>query len=454
MGHSGMTLLAIEWSSVLVKTGQFILSFSILVVLHELGHFIPAKLFKCRVEKFYLFFNPYFSLFKIKRGETEYGIGWVPFGGFVKIAGMVDESMDKEQMKLPPEPYEFRSKPAWQRLIIMVGGVFVNIVLAIIIFIGITAFWGEELLPIKNLKYGIATNDLAKKIGLKDGDNIVAIDNRTVEYFGDETADIVFKDAKTFTVKRDSQTLKINIPEGLTKEIAKGKGATDFIAVRFPAIVDSLNGSAVIIGKGSIQKGDEFLAIKNKPAIYYNEVVDIAKKNKDSVVDITFLRGKDTVLTRVLLKGGKIGFFPKLPNKLFTTITKTYSLGEAVPVGFKKCKETLNKYVTGLKQIFTGKVNPNDSLGSVISIGNTFPGVWDWERFWTLTGIFSIILAFMNILPIPALDGGHALFCIVEMVTGRKPSDKFMEYAQIAGMVLLLSLMVYALGLDFWRLFK
>ncbi len=449
-----MTLLAIEWSSVLVKTGQFILSFSILVVLHELGHFIPAKLFKCRVEKFYLFFNPYFSLFKIKRGETEYGIGWVPFGGFVKIAGMVDESMDKEQMKLPPEPYEFRSKPAWQRLIIMVGGVFVNIVLAIIIFIGITAYWGEELLPIKNLKYGIATNDLAKKIGLKDGDNIVAIDNRTVEYFGDETADIVFKDAKTFTVKRDSQILKINIPEGLTKEIAKGKGATDFIAIRFPAIVDSLNGSAVIIGKGSIQKGDEFLAIKNKPAIYYNEVVDIAKKNKDSVVDITFLRGKDTVVTRVLLKDGKIGFFPKLPNKLFTTITKTYSLGEAIPVGFKKCKETLNKYVTGLKQIFTGKVNPNDSLGSVISIGNTFPGVWDWERFWTLTGIFSIILAFMNILPIPALDGGHALFCIVEMVTGRKPSDKFMEYAQIAGMVLLLSLMVYALGLDFWRLFK
>jgi regulator of sigma E protease len=449
-----MTLLAIEWSSVLVKTGQFILSFSILVVLHELGHFIPAKLFKCRVEKFYLFFNPYFSLFKIKRGETEYGIGWVPFGGFVKIAGMVDESMDKEQMKLPPEPHEFRSKPAWQRLIIMVGGVFVNIVLAIIIFIGITAYWGEELLPIKNLKYGIATNELAKKIGLKDGDNIIAIDNRTVEYFGDETADIVFEDAKTFTVKRDSLTIKINIPDGLTKEIASGKGAADFIAVRFPAIVDSLNGSAVIIGKGSIQKGDEFLAINNQPAIYYNEVVDIAKKNKDSAVNITFLRGNDTVVTRVLLKDGKIGFFAKLPNKIFTTITKSYTLAEAVPVGFKRCKETLNRYVTGLKQIFTGKVNPNDSLGSVISIGNTFPGVWDWERFWTLTGIFSIILAFMNILPIPALDGGHALFCIVEMVTGRKPSDKFMEYAQIAGMVLLLSLMVYALGLDFWRLFK
>lgn len=449
-----MTLLAIEWSSVLVKTGQFILSFSILVVLHELGHFIPAKLFKCRVEKFYLFFNPYFSLFKIKRGETEYGIGWVPFGGFVKIAGMVDESMDKEQMKLPPEPYEFRSKPAWQRLVIMVGGVFVNIVLAIVIFIGITAYWGDKLLPIKNMQFGIATNALAKSIGLKDGDNIVAIDNRTVEYFGDETADIVFNDAKTFTVKRDSQTVTINLPSNLTKEIAKGGENADFISVRFPAIIDSLNGTAVIIGKGSMQKGDRFVSINNQPTVYYNEVVATAKKLKDSVVDVRFLRGKDTVTTRLLLKDGKVGFFTLSPDKIFKTDTVKYAFAEAVPIGIKRCKETLNKYVKGLKQIFTGKVNPNDSLGSVISIGKTFPSVWDWERFWTLTGVFSIILAFMNILPIPALDGGHALFCIVEIVTGRKPSDKFMEYAQIAGMVLLLSLMVYALGLDFWRLFK
>ncbi len=448
-----MTLLAIDWSSILVKTGQFILSFSILVVLHELGHFIPAKLFKCRVEKFYLFFNPYFSLFKIKRGETEYGIGWIPFGGFVKISGMVDESMDKEQMKLPPADYEFRSKPAWQRLIIMVGGVFVNIVLAIIIFIGITAYWGDKLLPIKNMPYGIATNDLAKKIGLKDGDNIIGIDNRPVTYFGDETSDVVFEDAKTFTVKRDSQIVTINLPSDLTKEIAKGGETTDFISVRFPAIIDSLNSSAVII-KGSMQKGDRFISINNLPTVYYNEVVATAKKLKDSVVDVRFLRGSDTVTTRLLLKDGKVGFFALTPDKLFKTDTVKYTFAQAIPIGVKRCKETLSKYVKGLKQIFTGKVNPNDSLGSVISIGKTFPSVWDWERFWTLTGIFSIILAFMNILPIPALDGGHALFCIVEIVTGRKPSDKFMEYAQIAGMVLLLSLMVYALGLDFWRLFK
>ncbi len=448
-----MTLLAIEWSSVAVKTGQFILSFSILVVLHELGHFVPAKLFKCRVEKFYLFFNPWFSLFKIKRGETEYGIGWVPFGGFVKISGMVDESMDKEQMKLPPQSHEFRSKPAWQRLIIMVGGVVVNIVLAIIIFIGITAYWGEEYLPAKNLTYGIATNDLAKSIGLKDGDNIVAVDGRVVEDFGTITGDIVLKEAKTLTVKRDSQTLSIAIPETLTKELVKSKNVDDFIDIRYPAVVDSV-GKPVYI-KGELKKGDRFIAVNNQPAAYFNEVVAFLKKNKEQPVDVLLLRGKDTVTTRLLVtKEGKLGFMNVPPFKSFTTVVKKYSFAEAIPIGVKRCGETLDKYVTGLKQIFTGKVNANDSLGSVISIGNTFPGVWDWERFWTLTGIFSIILAFMNILPIPALDGGHALFCLVEMITGRKPSDKFMEYAQIAGMVLLLSLMAYALGLDFWRLFK
>ncbi len=448
-----MTLLAIEWSSVLVKTGQFILSFSILVVLHELGHFIPAKFFKCRVEKFYLFFNPYFSLFKIKRGETEYGIGWIPFGGFVKISGMVDESMDKEQMKLPPADYEFRSKPAWQRLIIMVGGVFINIVLAVVIFVGITAYWGDENLPIKNLKYGIATSKLAKSIGLKDGDNIVAIDNKAVENFGDETKSIVLNGAKTLTVKRDSQLISIAVPPDLLKQLVKGKTVEDFIGIRYPATIDSVS-NAVIIGNGTLQKGDNFLSINNEPSIYFNQVIDLTKKYKDSVVDVKLLRGKDTVITRVLLKNGKLGFFAVPANKIFATVITKYTFSQAIPVGIDKCKATLGNYVKGIKKMFTGEINPNDSLGSVISIGNTFPGVWDWERFWTLTGIFSIILAFMNILPIPALDGGHALFCIVEIITRRKPSDKFMEYAQIAGMVLLLSLMVYALGLDFWRLFK
>jgi len=453
LGARGMTLLAIDWGSTLVKTGQFILSFSILVVLHELGHFVPAKLFKCRVEKFYLFFNPYFSLFKIKRGETEYGIGWVPFGGFVKISGMVDESMDKEQMKLPPKDYEFRSKPAWQRLIIMIGGVVVNVVLAIIIFIGITAYWGDTMLPVKNMQYGIATNELSKKVGLKDGDNIIAIDNRPVTYFGDETADVVFKSAKTFTVNRDSQTITIALPSDLTKELAKDGGNADFISVRFPAVVDSVSESAKIV-EGTMQKGDQFISINNVPTKYYNEVVATAKKLKNETITIRFLRGKDTVTTKLTLKDGKLGYFTKTPDQFFAYDTIKYTFAQAIPVGIERCKETLTKYVAGIKKIFTGEVNANDSLGSVVSITKTFPSIWIWQRFWELTAIFSIILAFMNILPIPALDGGHALFCIIEMITGRKPSDKFMEYAQIGGMVLLLSLMAYALGLDFWRMFK
>ncbi len=448
-----MTLLAIDYGSIAVKTGQFILSFSILVILHELGHFIPAKLFKCKVEKFYLFFNPYFSLFKVTKGETEYGIGWIPFGGFVKIAGMIDESMDKEQMKLPPQDFEFRSKPAWQRLIIMTGGVFVNVVLAIVIFIGITAYWGEEFLPTKNLKYGIATDSLAKSIGLKDGDNIISIDGNTIENFGTVTADIVLKEAKSLQVQRGSEQLTIEIPADLSKQLVKNKASEAFIDIRFPAIIDSVSSTA-IINKGQMLKGDTVIGINEHYFSYYHELTEIRKQYKDSIATITVLRHGDTATFRCLLKGGLIGFMPVSPGKMFGTVTKRYSFFEAIPVGTKKCKETLDHYVTGLKQIFTGKVSANDSLGSVISIGNTFPSSWDWQRFWTLTGVFSIILAFMNILPIPALDGGHALFTIVEIITGRKPSDKFMEYAQMGGMILLLSLMAYALGLDFWRLFK
>ena len=449
-----MSLLAIDWVSVSVKAGQFILSFSILVVLHELGHFLPARWFKCRVEKFYLFFNPWFSLWKKQIGETEYGIGWVPFGGFVKIAGMIDESMDKEQMKLPPQPWEFRAKPAWQRLIIMIGGVVVNVLLAIVIFIGITWVWGEENLPVKNLKYGIYADSLAKSIGIRDGDNIVAIDGRTIENFGTLESEIVLKEAKKLQVIRDSQTVELTIPEGFINKIIKNKKLSGLVYPRYPAIVDSVSKTANFT-KERLQKGDKLIAFNDKPFEYYHEFDKMKKGYNDSIVSIKVLRGADTVTVRVLENSkGAIGFFAVSPLVLFGTVTKNYSLLQSIPIGFNRCWETLNRYVTGLKQLFTGKVAASDSLGSVISIGNTFPGVWDWEKFWTLTGIFSIILAFMNILPIPALDGGHALFTLYEMITGRKPGDKFMEYAQMAGMILLLGLMAYALGLDFWRLFK
>ncbi len=446
-------LLVIEWGSVGIKTLQFILSFSILVTLHELGHFITAKWFGCRVEKFYLFFNPWFSLWKKKIGDTEYGIGWVPFGGFVKISGMIDESMDKEQMKLPPEPYEFRSKPAWQRLIVMVAGVVINLLLAIFLFIMITFKWGDEYLPVKNLTYGLHADSLATKIGVLDGDNIVGINGKALDNFGTIPAQIMLMDAKNIQVIRNGQSINLNIPDGFINLLSKNK-LTGFADVRFPVIVDSVASSASFV-KDKLQKDDRIIAIGNQPLQFFNEYTKLIQQYKSKDANITVLRGKDTVhvITKID-KDAKAGFFYKSPSKIFGTVTKNYTFLEAIPAGFDRCFETLGRYMTGLKQIFTGKVSANDSLGSVISIGNTFPGVWDWERFWTLTAIFSIILAFMNILPIPALDGGHALFCLYEMITGRKPSDKFMEYAQMVGMVLLLGLMAYALGLDFWRLFK
>lgn len=449
-----MTLLAIDWLSVGVKAGQFILSFSILVTLHELGHFIPAKLFNCRVDKFYLFFDPWFSIWKKKKGETEYGIGWVPFGGYVKIAGMIDESMDKEQLSKPAEPYEFRSKPAWQRLIIMIGGVLVNVILAIVIFIGITWVWGEEYLPVKNIKQGVVADSLAKTMGIQDGDNVVGIDGKPLEVFGTLEAEMVLHDAKVLQVTRNDYTFDLQVPAGFIKKLAKVANETSLVMPRYPAIVDSVSSTAVFT-KDALKKNDQLLAINNKPFLFYHEFDQLKKGYEDSIVSLTVLRGADTVDVRVKInEKGKLGFFGKSPLKIFGTKTQTYGFIESIPVGFNKTWETLDRYVTGIKQIFTGKVAASDSLGSVISIGNTFPGSWDWERFWTLTGIFSIILAFMNILPIPALDGGHALFTLYEMITKRKPSDKFMEYAQMVGMVLLLSLMVYALGLDFWRLFK
>lgn len=448
-----MSLLAIDWVSTGVKAGQFILSFSILVVLHELGHFIPARLFKCRVEKFYLFFNPWFSLWKKKIGETEYGVGWVPFGGFVKISGMIDESMDKEQMKLPPQPYEFRAKPAWQRLIIMVGGVIVNILLAIVIFIGITWVWGEENLPVKNMKYGVYTDSLAKTIGLKDGDHLLSLDGKPMENFVPLENEIIFKDPKKIQVLRDGQPVDIIVPEGFSKKVGKNKKGGSLVFPRAIPVVDTVFKVAKFY-EGHVQKGDRAIAINNESFQYLDEFAKIKTHYQDSIVNLKVLRGADTVNVKFLINSKETSFAFVSPVDQLGTSVKNYTLLESVPIGFNRCWETLDKYITGLKRLFNGKDKASESLGSVISIGNTFPSVWDWERFWTLTGIFSIILAFMNILPIPALDGGHALFTLYEMITGRKPGDKFMEYAQMAGMVLLLGLMAYALGLDFWRLFK
>ena len=449
-----MHLLAIDWSAIGVKAGQFILSFSILVVLHELGHFLPAKWFGCRVDKFYLFFNPWFSLFKKKIGETEYGLGWVPFGGYVKIAGMVDESMDKEQMKLPPQPHEFRSKPAWQRLIIMLGGVTVNVILALVIFIMITWIWGEKYIPIQNVKYGVYADSLGRKIGLQDGDRIVAVGGRPVEKVGTVGSEIIMSEAKQITVDRNGQQVNLVIPTGFIKQLNANR-LGGFSYIRIPLIVDSVTKVAKVRG-GTIQKNDRVIA-RNDTAVQYNTDFANLPEYGNNWARLTLLRNnRDTVRAEVFFdRKGNPGILFRGADKVLGTNHIQYNFTQAIPAGINRCFETLSRYVQNLKQLFTSsEVKVKDSLGSVLSIGGVFPGVWDWQSFWTLTAIFSIILAFMNVLPIPALDGGHAPFTLYEMITGRKPSDKFMEYAQMVGMVLLLGLMLYAFGLDIWRLFK
>lgn len=450
-----MFLLAIDWSAVGVKAAQFVLSFSILVILHEMGHFFPAKWFKCRVEKFFLFFNPWFSLLKKKIGETEYGIGWIPLGGYVKISGMIDESMDKEQMKQPPQPWEFRSKPAWQRLIIMLGGVTVNVILAIIIFIMITWVWGEEYLPPQNVQYGVYADSLGKSMGLRDGDVIYKVGNENVKDEFKIPSLLLTTDANTITVLRNGQNVQLPVPNSMIKSLSKTKG-NGLYSIRFPCIVDTFSKESNA-RKAGIRKGDRLIGVDSISTPYFQDFQREIRERKNSDVSVVALRGNDTLRIPVKVnEDGIIGIAPVAEMKklgFHTEITK-YSFAESIPTGFNRCWETLANYVTGLKQIFTGRVAAKDSLGSVISIGNIFPGIWDWESFWKLTAIFSIILAFMNVLPIPGLDGGHALFTLYEMITGHKPSDKFIEYAQMVGMVLLLGLMLYAFGLDVWRLFK
>jgi len=451
-----MTLLTIDWAGVGIKTAQFILAITILVALHELGHYATAKWFKCRVEKFYLFFDPWFSLWKKKIGETIYGIGWVPFGGYVKISGMVDESMDKEQMKLPPKPYEFRSKPAWQRLIIMVAGVFMNVVLAIVIFISITWVWGDEYVPMQNLKYGVYADSLGRKIGIQDGDKIIAVDTIQLERVGTTGSEIIMNEAKTLTIDRNGEIMKISIPAGFIGELNKNR-LGGFTYVRFPLIVDSVLAKKAKVKSGSLQKGDTVIAFNNTPVHFNQDYAKLIKeyKNKDGVFTVV-RNGKDTLGSTVFFDeegNNYVGF--RSMDKILGTSRTSYTFLESIPVGFNRCWETLDKYIRNLKLLFTSsEIKVSDSLGSVISIGDAFSSEWNWQGFWTLTAIFSILLAFMNILPIPALDGGHALFCIYEIITGRKPTDKFMEYAQMFGMVLLLGLMAYALGLDIFRLFK
>jgi regulator of sigma E protease len=365
-----MILLAINWSEVGVKAGQFILSFSIIVVLHELGHFLPAKWFKCRVEKFYLFFNPWFSLISKKVGETEYGLGWVPFGGYVKISGMIDESMDKDQLKQPPQPFEFRSKPAWQRLIIMVGGVTVNLILGFVIYAGMLWYWGDSYLPTNELKYGIATDSLAQSIGLRDGDKLLSVDGKYIEKFRAIPLQVILKDAKSFQVERNGEPVNVAIPPDFAGKLISHK-ALGFIDIRVPFIrVDSLEPKSEAVRIG-LRIGDKILAVNNDTTYYYNDFRKSILKNRDKPINLTVLRAQDTLhMTANIPKDQGLGVYNVSLLKILQVKNLQYSIGESFPAGLKKSVETLESYWLQLKLIFSKKVNTSESLGRVISICN------------------------------------------------------------------------------------
>lgn len=436
---------------VLTQVTQFILSLSILIVLHELGHFIPARLFKIKVEKFYLFFDPWFSLFKVKKGDTEYGIGWLPLGGYVKIAGMIDESMDKEQMKLPAEPWEFRSKPAWQRLIVMLGGVTVNAILGILIYSMVLFTWGEEFLPTKNLKYGVAVDTLAYQMGLRDGDMILSIDNKTVQSINKVPYEVLINKAETIQVERDGQKIEIAVTEDDLSEMIKHKYT--LVEPRFPFDIDT-----VLIDKpaaaAGILKGDNIFAVNKIPTPYYQDVVKALKNNQNLPVSLSILRNNDSIETNVTVnEQGKIGVGPKSLDHYLTFDTREYDFISSFPAGVNKAYETFDGYIKQFKVLFTVK-DAHKEIGGFVAIGKAYSTTWDWQRFWAFTAFLSIVLAFMNILPIPALDGGHVMFLLYEVISGRKPNEKVMEYAQYAGMILLLALLLYANGNDMVRLFS
>jgi regulator of sigma E protease len=449
-----MISLAIVWSEVGVKVGQLLLSLSILVILHEFGHYITARWFGCRVERFFLFFDPWFSLFKKQVGDTVYGIGWLPLGGYVKISGMIDESMDKEQLALPAQPYEFRSKPAWQRLIIMLGGVTVNIILAFIIYSGILMVWGERTVPNENVKYGIAIQDsVMYELGFKDGDKILAANKEKIVDFGDIIKKVIV--SETVTIERDGKLMEMPLRVDFIGELVeKKRGNTGLLLPRVPVVVSNAPDSLAAY-KAGIRNGDKVIAINNEPVQFFDEYKKLIAPNKSKNVAITLLRGKDTVRTNVMAdKDARLGFFAINSMEEFqkagvlTFEVKKYGFFAAIPAGIRMAGSQLKFYIDQFKKILSPETGAYKGVGGFKSMGNIFPGSWNWESFWNITAFFSIVLAFMNLLPIPALDGGHVLFTLIEMITGRKPNQKFLEYAQLVGMVLLLGLMLYANGND------
>lgn len=432
----------------LIKALQLILSLSILVILHEFGHYLFARIFNTRVEKFYLFFDAGFSLFKFKKGDTEYGVGWLPLGGYVKISGMIDESMDKEQLKQPPKPYEYRSKPAWQRLLIMVGGVLVNFVLAMVIFWMILFKWGESYIPAEGARYGFSFHPVGHEIGLQDGDRILFVDSLKVDRISEVPQYVLLEDPSTFTVQRGDSIFELDLPDEFGKRFLS-EDVKIFAQYRFPFVVDSVVAGMAAEDAG-ILKGDSLVGVAGKKTPFYNEFVDELMQHKEDTTTISFFRNGELMSQTINVnKSGKIGIGPHSPENYLDVKNKKYGFFEAFPAGVKQGSDILINYIKQLRLIFTKE--GARQVGGFGTIGSLFPASWDWYGFWTTTALLSLILAFMNILPIPALDGGHVMFLLYEIIARRKPSEKFLEYAQLVGMIILVALLLYANGNDLFR---
>ncbi len=438
--------------SIVIMVGQLLLGLSILVILHELGHFLAARAFGIKVEKFYLFFDAWnFSLFKFNYKGVEYGIGWLPLGGYVKIAGMIDESMDTEQLAGEPQPWEFRSKPAWQRLIVMMGGITVNIILGIFIFWMLTLRYGETFVPNGNIKYGIVPGKIGKSIGLQAGDKITAVNGKPIVHFEELISSKVLLGNSQLTIIRNGREMNITVPGNILNDVSD-YGISEFVSVRSKFCVDSVvKGSNA--QKAGLQIGDSILAVNNTPVQFADQLPPELKKYENTSVVLQIKRSNTTLPLPVkVTKDGTIGFKFKLDEP--PTKTEKYSFATSLPVGASRAWGMFSDNAKGLTKVFKGEVKFNKAVSGPVAMAKMFGSNIDWVKFWSLVGLLSMALALMNLLPIPALDGGHALFLIIEMIKGKPLSDKFLERAQLVGFVILISLMVFVFGNDITRLFK
>ena len=438
---------------ILIKIIQVLMSLSLLVAIHEFGHYIVARIFKIRVEKFYIFFDPWFSLFKWKKGETEYGIGWVPLGGYVKIAGMIDESMDLEQMKAPVQPYEFRAKPAWQRLMVMLAGVTMNVLLAMLIYTGIRYVYGESYLRNEDAKWGYTFSEAGERLGFRDGDKILSVDGEVLDGVNDLRNKLLLTEGgREVVVNRGGEQVSINISFDDLLQMRRNREYETLYELRFPFIIDSVASESALAA--GLKSGDEIVAFNGVDGVDAVQIVtELLPQIKGDTVALKVNRAGSEVELRVPVNAeGKMGVVFR--GDLIKPHTREYGFFEAIPAGIKMAGQTIANYWEQLKLIFTPKTKMYEELGGFIAIGNIFPSEFDWLHFWTMTAFLSIMLAVLNVMPIPGLDGGHALFTLWEMITGRKPSEKFLEIMQYIGLMILLALLVYANGNDIYRLFK